>query len=431
MTEPQVIPALDPNKAAPTPVETKFDMADVADIVKQAIEEHAPVAMKEAIAPYVEKSATLEKYADAIVELERKKQELNTPPGMKGCAFVRYARLNALGKGNWELGIREAKQRSAWGPDDPTAIAAEKALTASDPSAAGSIIPAVMAAEFIELLRGRTTVRSIARIIPMPQGNLTLRKQTAAATATYTGESTVVNASQQTVGDVVLAFKKLVTITAVSNSLLRFSSGVADEMVRDDLLMVMALKEDLEFITGNAASSTPQGILNRVADANKFDDTGTTYAQQIADYAKAIRLLEDANIPLTSTTGWWIMHPQIFWGIFATTGTTEDATSPFQAGLNLNPPQLLGYPVLKTTQTGASGASTGRIYFCHGPTLLIGDSLNMEVTSFDGASYVDSTGTLVSGASRDESIIRVVSEHDFNMRHDLGASIIETVTVGS
>lgn len=421
MTEPQAPAPADAPNVAPL-----LDMAAVAEIVAASIAEHAPVAMKEAIAPYIEKSATLEKYADTIVELERKKQELNTPPEMKGCAFARYARLNAIGKGSWERGVHEAKTKSNWGPDDPTIKAVEKALQADIPEAAGRLIPAATSAEFIELLRGQTVVRSIARVIPMPEGNLTLRKQTAAATATYTGESTAVNATQQTVGDVVLSFKKLVTITAVSNTLLRFASDMADQMVRDDLLQVMALKEDTEFITGDATASTPQGILNRVDAANKFNDAGTTYGNQLSDYTKAIRLLEAANIPLTTQTGWWLMHPQVFWGIYSTVGATEDATSPFQAGLNMSPPQLLGFRVLKTTQVG-----TDRIYFCHGPTLLIGDSMNLDVAGFDGASYVDSTGTLVSGASRDESIIRVVSEHDFNMRHNLGASIIQTVTVGA
>lgn len=410
--------------------ETMFDMADLADVIKETVastvKDSVPAMVAEAVKPFTEKSETSAKYADAIIEMERKKQELNTPKAEKGCTFARYARLKALGKGDWERGVREARQRNAWGPDDPVVQAVEKALTASDADQAGGIILPAVAAEFIELLRAQATVRSIARVLPMPNGSLEFRKQTAAATASYTGESAAVNASQQTVGNVTLSFKKLVTITAVSNSLLRFASPDADQMVRDDLLQVMALREDLAFLTGDGESSTPMGILNRVNSANKFDDGGTTYAQQKADYTKAIRLIEAANVPLTPETGHWIMHPQPFWGIYATTGSTEDATSPFQAALNLNPPQMLGFEVKKSTQPG-----TTKIYFAHGPSLLVGDSMNIELTAMDGAAYVDSSGTMVSGTSRDETVIKAVSEHDFNMRHDLAAAVIETVTVGA
>lgn len=406
-------------------VKTMLDMADVADVVKRVVEEHAASAIKEAVKPFVEKGEGLANYADAILDLERRKAELNTPEELKGCKFARYARLNALGKGDWERGIREARKRSAWGADDPVVAAVQKALTASDPDAAGSIVPPEVSREFIELLRNRTVVRSSARVLPMPLGHMTMSKQTQAATAHYVAESEAVAPSEQKVGDVKWSFKKLVVLTPVSNSLLRFSSNEADQFVRDDMLAVQALKEDLEFLQGDGDEDTPVGILNRMAAANKFDDTGTGYDKQIDDYTKAIRLLEVANVPLTEQTGFWFVHPQPFWGMYKTTGSTEDATSPFQAGLNMSPPRLLGYEVKKTNQVGDD-----RIYFVHGPSLIIGDSMGVDIESFSGAAY-DDGGTLKSAVSRDETVIRAISEHDFNMRHDEAAAVIETVTVGS
>lgn len=407
---------------ADTPeIQARLDMADVADAVKAAVTEYAPAAMEEAIKPFMERStAGLEKYADALTELERKKAELDTPPREKGCTFTRYARLLALGKGDWARGLYEAKQRSNWGADDSVVKSVEKALTASDPGGAGTIIPPGVSAEFIELLRNMAVVRSVARVIPMPFGSLSLRKQTAAATAAYTAESTNTSSSQQTVGSVELSFKKLVTVTPISNSLLRFAGGEADRMVRDDLVQTMAIREDLAFIQGDGDENTPIGILNRVASANKFDDTGTTAATQMTDYAKAIRLVETANVPLTTESGYWFFHPQPFWGMKATAGGAGDVW-PFQNMVASD--RVYGYAVKRTVQVG-----TDKIYFVHGPSLLIGDSMGVELTAHDGGAYYDGS-SVVSGVSRDETVIRAVSEHDFNMRHDLAASVIETVTV--
>lgn len=419
--------------------------ADVAEVVKKAFAEHAKPILDEALKPYIEKSNGMSEYAQALVEIERKKSELQTPPGEKGLKLARYARALALGKGDPERAIRESAYY--WGTDDHVTkglkSAYEKALTAGSPTGAGALIPPAVSAEFIELLRGRAVVRSLARIIPMPNGHLQIRKQTAAATASYSGESTNITASQQTVGMLNLSFKKLAALTPVSNSLLRFANPEVDRMVRDDLLAVMSLKEDAAFLAGNGLVNMPAGVFTQVDPANVFADAGTTYAQQIGDYTKAIKLIEEADVPIMDGDLAWVLAPRVFWGVYKTTGATEDATSPFQAGLNLNPPRLVGNEVHRTTQakkafagsdaTESTLANTAdRIYLVHKPSLLIGDSLNLQVDAYDGGAYVDATtGAVVSAVSRDETVIRVISEHDFALRYALAASVITGVSVGS
>lgn len=426
-----------------------FDAAEIAEIVKSAVAEHAPAAVtaavSEAIKPYVEKAQGLNDYANAIVELERKKAELETPASEKGMKFARYARALALGKGDPDRAAFEAGH--AWGTSDPVVKnlrdwrkTSEKALQAGVPSAAGSLIPPDISSEFIDLLRGKSVVRSIARVIPMPFGQLSIRKQTAAATAAYVGESSNATASQQSTGLLNLAFKKLAGLTSISNSLLRFGNPMVDRMVRDDLLNVLALKEDAVFLAGNGLVNTPAGIFTLTNNANVFADAGITYANQISDYTKSVKLVEEADVPVNEENGYWILAPRVFWGIYKTTGAAEDATSPFQAGLNLPEPRLLGYRVKKTTQAKkayAGGDATestlannaDRIYFVHADSLIIGDSLNVLVDSFDGAAYHDGSA-VVSGVSRDETVIRCLSEHDFGMRYDLAAAVITGVSVG-
>jgi len=280
-------------------------------------------------------------------------------------------------------------------------------------------------------------IRSLARTLPMPAGNLSMRKQTAAGTAYYVGESSNATASQQTVGDINFSFKKLVALTPVSNSLLRMASPEADAFVREDLLQIMALREDAAFLTDDGTGNTPVGLFNLIDAANIFADAGTTFAQQIGDYTKAVKLVEEANVPVDDQNGHYILAPRVFWGIYKTAGATEDATLPFAPGFNLPEPRLLGYRVHKTTQAkkitnaGADLANTAdRIYFVHAPSMIIADSLDLKVDSFDGAAYYDGSN-VVSGVSRDETVIRVISEHDFALRHSLAGSVITGVSVGA
>lgn len=411
-------------------VEQQFDMAELAEVVRKIVEEAAPAAMKEAIKPYVEKSVTLEKYADTLVELERKKKELNTPQEFKGCEFARRARVIALGKGSAERGIWEARhgKGSNWDKDDPTLVEMSKSLTASDPAAAGGMIPPAVSAEFIELLRPMTVMRSIGRVIPMPLGSLTMRKQTASATSYYVGESANATISQGAIGAINFNFKTLVTVTPVSNSLLRFGGRDVDVFVRDDLLESQATKEDLEFLKGDGDENTPVGVDHRMAAANQVAESGTTIADVMADYTGLPKLLEAANLRLDDNNGYYVMHSSVKWGLFVTGGSTEDATFPLQAMLNAG--RLFGYQVKTTTQAGVPGASTGFVYFLRGPSMLIADSLSADVSAYEGGAYHDGSN-VVSGVSTDETVIKVVSQHDFNMRHDSAAARLSAVTVGA
>jgi HK97 family phage major capsid protein len=410
-----------------------LEAAAMAEVIQKGIREYAAPAIAEALKPYLEKGAKFQEIAEGITKLESDKKQLN--PEQKKNGFARFVRALALGKGNRDRSLYEAKQH--WGDGDYVVESLKKALTAADPAGAGRLIPAEYSAEFVELLRGRTVVRRLARTLPMPAGNLSMRKQTAAGTAYYVGESSNVTSSQQTVGDINFSFKKLVALTPVSNSLLRMAAPEADAFVREDLLQIMALREDAAFLTDDGTSNTPVGIFNQIDAANIFADAGTTFAQQIGDYTKAIKLVEEANVPVDDENGHWILAPRVFWGIYKTAGATEDATLPFAPGFNLPEPRLLGYRVHKSTQAkkitnaGADLAATAdRIYFVHAPSLIIADSLDLKVDSFDGAAYYDGSN-VVSGVSRDETVIRVISEHDFAMRYGLAGSVITGVSVGN
>jgi len=164
--------------------------------------------------------------------------------------------------------------------------------------------------EIIELLRAKAVVRSLgAMSIPMNSGSLTMPKQTGSGTAYYIGENQDITPSQQTFGQIQMSAKKLAALTPISNDLIRDASPNADMLVREDLLAVMALREDLAFIRDDGTENKPKGM-RYWADSNNVlprtqDSGANTLATVTADLAKAVSLIEEANVPMTRMD--WIM----------------------------------------------------------------------------------------------------------------------------
>jgi HK97 family phage major capsid protein len=373
---------------------------------------------KEAIAPAVD--AALEplrqKQASFEVMLHKEPAPDKEPPGLK---FARAARIIALGKGDTQRGLHEARKH--WGAhafdNDPVV----KGLTAASAAAAGNLILPAGSREMIELLRNREVFGRIpaVRRVPMPNGSLTFRKQTSAGTAYYVSEPANATASTQGVGTLSLSAKKCVGLTAVSNDLLRQAGPDADAFVRDDLLKIVTLKRDLSFLTGDGTASTPRGVLNTVDSANSNAQTGTTLSYVQADYPKAIKLIQAANIDANPSNAAWVMCAQVYWGLYKL--ATTDGDMLFRNELVTY--RFLGFPIVISEQQG-----TSRVFFICGEQCLVGETLNMQVDAFDGAAYYDGS-SVVSGVSRDETVIRVIDEHDFALRHDKGASVITSVTL--
>lgn len=362
-------------------------------------------------------------FVDFLAARERKAEADKLPKGVK---FARAARILALGKGDPARGIWEARRN--WGAHhvdgDPVASEMEtysKALTASNAAQAGNMILPDWSREFIELLRNAQAFGRIpgVRYIPMPAGSITMRKQTAAGTAYYVGESANITPSQQTVGTLTMSYKKLTALTPVSNDLLRMGGVDADMLVRDDLLAVVQIKRDLTFLTGDGLASAPAGVLTLRAAANTFAQTGVTLADVQADYTKLIRLVQAANIQANPTNSAYVMSATVKWGLYKLATTTGDMI--FRAEMDKG--TLFGFPIVVSEQVGNT-----RVFFIHGPSCLIGETYSMRVEAFDGAAYDDS-GTIRSGVSRDETVVRVIDEHDFALRHDVGASILTSVTI--
>jgi HK97 family phage major capsid protein len=343
--------------------------------------------------------------------------------GQKGLNFVRELKAKHFAR---TRGVSPAAAAKSMGYGTVA-----KALNQTTAAQGGDTVVPEFASEVIEMLRPRSAVRAAgARVVPMSTSTLSIPKQTGAGSASYVGESVNIPTSQQTVGRITLSEKKLVALTAITNDLLMNSSIQADEFVRDDLVTVMALREDLAFLRGDGAGNTPTGLLNRIAAGNKFNMTAAalatpTLAELRRELNKVIGKLQLANVPLIDCA--WILHPRT--ELYLRTVQDGNGNAVFAAQLEAG--KLLGFPVFLTTQvpvnlTVGADSDCSEVYFGSFRHALIGDRMSIQAEIFSNAAYHNGTA-VVAGISTDESVVRTISKHDFNVRHDLAFSVMSGV----
>lgn len=150
-------------------------------------------------------------------------------------------------------------------------------LTTGVPSAAGYLVQTTNQG-FIEVLRNRSVAfRMGALRLSGLQGNVTIPRQSAAATAYWLGtEASTVTESQQTFTQLAMTPKTVGAYTEVSRNLLMQSSPAAEGIVTDDLARTTAVAADLAVIRGSGLAGQPLGIVGTTGIGSV---TGTTFTQ--------------------------------------------------------------------------------------------------------------------------------------------------------
>lgn len=211
-------------------------------------------------------------------------------------------------------------------------------LTVGTASAGGYLV-ATQNLGFIDSLRNRSiTMAAGATRMPGLVGNVTVPRQTAAATAYWLAtESTAITESQQTFGQLTLTPKNVGAYTEISRQLLVQASPGADAVVMQDLAQVVALALDAAAVAGTGASGQPTGILN-TAGIGGF--TGTSLATAALLNAQSDVLA--ANGLLNPAAAAYVTTPAVAELLMARQRFTSTDT-PLWAGSMVNG-QVIGVP---------------------------------------------------------------------------------------
>lgn len=343
----------------------------------------------------------------------------------KGIPAARFVRALAFGKGDVTKAAFFAKK--TWNDDLGDEV--QKALVSTEQTAGGALVIPEYAAEIIELLRSKTVVRAAgARSIPMPSGSLTIRRQTGAGTASYVGEDQDIGVTEPTTGQIAMTAKKLAAIVPISNDLLKFtSSPSADEFVRDDLVMTIAIREDRAFIRDDGTAHTPRGMRYWASAANITATNGTSATNIEEDFRDLIDGLENADVRLTRPA--FFMHPSRKNYLRNLRDANGNLIFPEMRNAN---PVMYGHPVFVTTSIprNLGGGTDSELYFADMAECLIGEVSELEIVADSSASYLENS-SLVSAFSRDETAIRAITRHDFGVRHPEAIAVKTAIAWGA
>lgn len=291
----------------------------------------------------------------------------------------------------------------------------------------GALVPQNIHSEIIELLRARTVVRRLgAQTVPLPNGNLSLPRLASGATAGYVGEGTDVAATEAEFDDVKLNAKTMITLVPMSNQLIGRAGFQVEQLVLNDILGAMAVREDKAFLRDDGTSSTPTGFKARATAASRtLAWSGTANLATIDAYLDSLILMVLQSDSLLISPG-WSLSPRSYMKLKGLRDGNGNKVYP-----EMDQGMLKGYPILHSTTIPVNlgaGTNESEIYFADWNDVVIGEMDNMTIDFSREATYKDGSGNLVSAYARNQSLIRVVAEHDVGFRHVEGLALGTGVT---
>jgi HK97 family phage major capsid protein len=202
--------------------------------------------------------------------------------------------------------------------------------------------------DIMGLLRANAIVRSAnPRFVPFNK----LMNQTSissGASAAYAAENARIIPSEQVFAEAVLMTpKNLTAMVPVSNYLLADAAG-ADQLIRDDMVEVITLREDLAFLRGTGGGGEPLGLRNKVGVTLDPVTPPTNGFQPSMSDLRMIRAYYMNNNAGAVDLAWFF-HP----AFFAYLSTQTDADGHFLLDANL----------LTLDSDGRSGMLDGTRFF--------------------------------------------------------------------
>ena len=150
-------------------------------------------------------------------------------------------------------------------------------------TAGGNLVSTdLLSGSFIDLLRNRMAMMQAGvTMLSGLQGNVSIPRQTSAATAYWVGESGSPTESQQAIDQVNMTPKTVGAFVDYSRRLLLQSSIDVESMIRSDLAKVIALELDRAAIYGTGSSNQPLGLVNTTGIGTQTITTYGTFAEYI------------------------------------------------------------------------------------------------------------------------------------------------------
>lgn len=337
----------------------------------------------------------------------------------KGAGAVRLVMSVAASQGDLEGAARFAADVIG---DSDVSMAVETSA-----GSGGALVPENFHNEVIELLRPRAIVRRLQPMpIPLINGNMTVPRHSSGATSGYVGEGSDVLATDTSFDDVKLQEKNMITLVPVSNQLIGRAGYQVEQLVLNDMLGAIAVREDKAFLRDDGTNDTPKGFKKVATDAGRtLPFAGTADLATIDAYLDSLilELIQSDSLMIRPA---WGLSPRTKMKLSGLRDGNGNKVYP-----EMDQGMLKGYPFETSTTIPVNlgaGSNESEIYFADWNDVMLGESNTMSVDFSKEATYKDSGGNLVSAFARNQSLIRVVTGHDIGFRHLEGLVLGTAVT---
>ena len=384
----------------------------IQETIKTVVSEQGEHLVKDAI----KKDPSLVSGVGDVADVLSKSPQVTNKPqdqGKKAAGCVA-----ALMQGGGDLTKAEAFANREFGKNSEIT----KALSASDFTAGGALLPEPVSMELIELLRPRSVVR---RMDPQTfdlsdGGQLAVPRVSKDASANWISENEDIPKSEPEFGQVVLDLKKHAAMVPISNDHVRAARQDVLDLVRRMLLRTMGDDEDKTLLMSDGTGNEPVGLRHLAASANVTGSAGTSADNIQQDFKDLMAALTTNNVPienprfimsrrswlsllnLRDTTSGELVFPEVRNRAMSEAGTVYGI--PVEVSNNV--PDNLG-----------TGSDESVVMLAEGSELMLGQDGRLEVETSREASYTAS-GSKVSTFERDQSLVRVISRLDFKAMHE-------------
>jgi HK97 family phage major capsid protein len=312
---------------------------------------------------------------------------------------------------------------AAFGQNNPIVM---RALTTLSGGGGDNLITTPMSSEFIEFLRAESAFFAGGpNIIPMPLGQMVIPGGNAGASGTYHAENANLGYTQSTTRQVSMVAKHIGAVTALSNFLIETSPLAIPAIFGGDLADAIRQGMDSAGLRGDGSGANPSGILSlahasHVAAATV--DTATPTLAQIDAQVKVLITKLDVSLIGIRRRRWIMASRTKNYLAFMRDGNGNYVFP----GLQSTAPTWYGYPVTVSEQVPTnlgSGTNESELYLVDFGHVLVGETRSLRLKASTEASYMNATPLLVSAFSKDETVIRAMASHDFDMRHTKAAAV--------
>jgi HK97 family phage major capsid protein len=343
----------------------------------------------------------------------------------KGVTFARMTRYMAAAGGSVHVASQIAEANGDSG------LFANQNMGSG--AAGGFLVPEDVSTEIIELLRPASVVMGMGvRRIPLPNGNLTTNRRASGALFGYIGEQADIPATGMTFGQMKLSLRKLSGLVPISNDLLRSASAAVDILVRDDMVEGAASATDLNFLRSVGTENAPVGLRHQLtgtsfAALNILTMTATPDLQKVtADLGRLELALQNQNIDPTGAH--WVTSPRV--AMYLRNFRDGNGNLAFPEVQN---GQLRGKPLHVTNHIPANlgGGTESEIALIHPSHVIVGEGAVISLAVSTEAAYKDASGTMQAAFSRDETVMRLILQHDIALRHLPAVAWLTGVTWGA